>query len=456
MLNVDEIIEATSGRIVSLVKREFSGISTDTRTISPDEIFLAIKGKNFDGNRFFFDAIRLGSGAILNQYALYTEGFLSNGDIDLKATVITVDDTLKALKDIGNLKRRRFSGNVFAVVGSNGKTTTKEIIASILSQGFNVLKTPNNYNNQIGLPRALSFIDAKTECLVLEMGTNMPNDIKSLCDIALPNIAVITNIGFEHLEGLKSLEGVRDAELEILPYVHTVVANADDGFLMSGLKGDFRIMTFGIHNPDADVRAFDISHKKTGVAFKISYKGEVADINTKLYGDFNVYNCLAGISCGILQGMSFKEIKYGVESFQAVQKRINVFEHDGALIINDSYNANPSSMAEAIKELKRLSKEKKRSIAVLGDMFELGDYSKAKHIEIGKMLKENKIDLFVAVGEMMKYALEEFDNAGFSVSDSTTAADIVLQIIKEGDVVLIKGSRGMQMEKVVSKIMGSD
>lgn len=453
MLCVDEIIEATGGSVIKVVRREFAGISTDTRSIDSDEIFLAIKGSNFDGNKYLYEAISLGSGAIVNPYALYTEDFLSKGDKELNATVITVDDTLSALKQIGRLKRERFSGSVFAVVGSNGKTTTKEIIASVMSQRFEVLKTPGNNNNQIGLPRALSFINSMTNCLVLEMGTNMPNDIKSLCDIALPEIAVITNIGYEHLEGLKTLEGVRDAEFEILPYVRDVIANADDEFLMSGLKGEFKVMTFGIENLNSDVRAFDIKHTNNGVSFKVLYKAKEVAINTKLYGSFNVYNCLAGISAGILKGLTFEEIKRGVESFEGVEKRLNVIEHKGMTILNDSYNANPSSMAEAIKELKRTGGSHKRTIAVLGDMLELGETSKERHCEIGRILRENEIDLFVAVGEMMKHAFKEFNGDGITLEDSLSAGEFLSDRLKEGDVILIKGSRGKRMELVLSEIV---
>ncbi|MFQ3573412.1 MAG: UDP-N-acetylmuramoyl-tripeptide--D-alanyl-D-alanine ligase [Thermodesulfovibrionales bacterium] len=454
MLTVDEIIEATGGSIVRVVRRGFAGISTDTRSITPDEIFLALKGERFDGNNYLLDAMRLGAGAIVNPYALYTEGILSKGDTALSATVITVDDTLKALKAIGHFKRRAFKGDVFAIVGSNGKTTTKEIVASVLSQRFEVLKTPGNNNNHIGLPRTLSFITPNIQCLVLEMGTNMPNDIKNLCDIAMPEIAIITNIGYEHLEGLRSLDGVRDAELEILPYVNTVIANADDDFLMSGLNGNFNLMTFGINNKDADVRAFDIDNTRHGLSFKVLYAGKEMVINTNLFGLFNIYNCLAGVTAGILKGLTYEEIKRGVQSFRPIEKRLNIVEHKDTVIINDTYNANPSSMSVAIKELKTIAGTDKRTIAVLGDMLELGEVSQEMHREIGRMLKENSISLFVAVGEMMGYAFKEFGGEGKTFSDPSSAGEFLLNIIREGDVILIKGSRGMKMENVLSVLTG--
>ncbi|HIJ59382.1 MAG TPA: UDP-N-acetylmuramoyl-tripeptide--D-alanyl-D-alanine ligase [Nitrospirae bacterium] len=437
-----------------MMSKHFKCLSTDSRTIQKGEIFLALKGDNFDGHDFVHKAINIGDGAIINQNVLYAQHNVPITDLDFKGTLITVDDTLKALYQIGSLKRQNFKGPVFAVIGSNGKTTTKELTSSVLSQRFKTLKTIGNNNNHIGLPRSLTYMDSDTECLVLEMGTNKPGDIKQLCEIAPPDYAIITNIGFEHLEGFKSIEGVRDAELEVLSFASVVIANKDDKFLMEALnKSEYhKKITYSINDDTADVIAKNIKTSPEGNIFHVYYEGKHIELKTKLFGLVNIYNCLSAITAGLFLGLPFDLIKRGIESYNGMPMRYEFLKIKDRTIINDCYNANPSSMKEAIKELKRISNKNGRTIAVLGDMFEMGDETLNKHIELGRFVNNEEIDILVGTGEMMLYAINEFKGQKFYFKNSLETANFIPTITKPQDIILVKGSRGMKMEKVTEAI----
>lgn len=460
MLNIKDIVEATDGRIISTFANDFSGVSIDSRTIKQGELFIALKGDRFDGHDFFADALKKGNGAIVN-----SSYFMAHNLQFSDKTIITVDNTLFALHNLARYRRNKFNGRVIGVVGSNGKTTTKELISSILSIKLNVLKTAGNLNNHIGMPLSIIRGDKKSEIMVLEMGTNSPGDINTLCNIALPDIGVITNIGFEHLQGFGSLQRVRDSELEIFPYVKKIIVNADDAFLMDGIRDRMQkkehgkqteIITFGIDKKDADLTARDIVFSDEGTQFIISAGSEHMDINFKISGRFNIYNAIAAASAAYAIGFNLKEIKEGLESFSGINMRFEIKRYEGAILLNDVYNANPSSMQESINELIRFitAKDKKgckykRAIAVLGDMLELGDYGIAEHRKLGQRLSELPVDIFIGVGNLMSYAVNEFKKNGISVNASDDAGLELSKIIKKGDIVLIKGSRGMKMENVI-------
>lgn len=464
MLNIKDIVEATGGRVISTSAADFSGVSIDSRTIKQGELFIALKGDRFDGHDFLSDALKTGNGAIVN-----SSWFMAhNLDFDDKI-IILVEDTLLALHNLARYRRNKFNGNVIGVVGSNGKTTTKELISSILSAKLSVLKTSGNLNNHIGMPLSIIRGNGSSEIMVLEMGTNSPGDIDELCSIALPDIGVITNIGYEHLQGFGSLQRVRDSELEIFPYVKKIVVNADDAFLMEGVKDriqkkeqrkQIEVITFGIDKKDADLTAKDIIFSDEGARFIISAGSENIDINLKIPGRFNIYNSIAAASATYSIGFNLKEIKNGLESFKGVNMRFEIKRYEGAILLNDVYNANPSSMEESINELIRFftGKDKegrgyKRAIAVLGDMLELGDYGIAEHIKLGQRLSELPVDIFIGVGPLMSFAVNEFKKNGISVNASVDAGLELSKIIKKGDIVLIKGSRGMKMENVIDSLI---
>ena len=433
--------------------KAFAGVSIDSRTIRDGELFIALKGDMHDGHDFVEEALKKGDGALISQERLK----LTEKGFELK-TFIIVEDTLKALQKLAHYTRMRFRGRVFSVVGSNGKTTTKELLSSILGTKWNVLKTTGNYNNHIGMPLCLCRLTDDSEVMVLEMGTNRPGDIDMLCEIALPDTAVITNIGYEHIEGFGSIEKVRESELEILPYVRDIAINADDQFLMDGIRGRYngKIVTFGIQSTHADVSATDIHCDVYYTNFQLMAKGAKINIQSNLVGLFNIYNCLAASAAALSAGLELEDIKKGIESFGGVRLRFEVKELGGITFLNDVYNANPSSMEASVNEMMRFVRfhknSYKRAIVVLGDMLELGDYSITAHQNLGKLLATLPIDVFIGVGEMMGEALKVFKGKGLTALNAEEAGEKLKSILREGDIVLIKGSRGMKMEKVLSSL----
>lgn len=447
ILTVEDVINATGGRIVYKNGNfhPFTGVSIDSRTIGDGELFVALRGARFDGHDFIYKALERGSGALVN--------FPPAEHLKGKA-IIYVKNTLSALQDIARYVRIRSNIPVIGITGTNGKTTTKELTASILSAKYRVHKNTGNLNNQIGLPLSLIKLRPDDEAIVLEMGASSPGDIRELCGIAAPDCGVVTNIGPGHLEGFGSLETVRDTKLELLDTVKKVVVSADDAFLMQGVSGyQGEVITFGIEN-NADVFAKDIRMKDRGSDFLLCFgEGNCVEINLNLPGAFNIYNALAASVVGQVFNIDTRDIKTGLESFKGVPMRLEIKELLGATVISDVYNANPSSMEEAIKELVRLRQMKKgRAIAVLGDMLELGAYAEEAHRKIGEWMAALPIDVFIAVGPLMAITHSEFVKTGrqsFSVSTSEEAGRILTGLCREGDTIVVKGSRGMGMEKVL-------
>ena len=454
MLSVKDILEATRGRLVSGEERTFSAASIDSRTIQEGELFVPIRGERFDGHDFIAAGLNAGSGALASRQWLAEHP----SDAGPKP-VIEVEDTLEALQEIARFVRKRFNGPVVAVAGSNGKTTTKELICSILSQRLKLIRTEGNLNNHIGMPLCMTRTDEDTDVMVLEMGTNRPGDIDMLCGIASPDTGVITNIGMEHLEGFGSLEKVRDEELSLLKYVRRAALNGDDGYMLGGIsmKYNFPVTTYGIDNRRSEITATEIELKETGAGFLLNSHGSSLSIDSKLSGRFNVLNSLAAASVARMLGFDLKDIKTGLEAFSGVKMRFEIRTSGGATYLFDAYNANPSSMKASVMELARMSgagmsQKSGRSIAVLGDMLELGDFSGPAHEEVGNLLLEHNIGYFIGVGNLMKKAVAAFGSNAAARETSEEAGADLAGIVRPGDVVLIKGSRGMKMEKVMEII----
>jgi UDP-N-acetylmuramoyl-tripeptide--D-alanyl-D-alanine ligase len=440
-LLLDEIVKATGGKVLFANNAEFAGLSIDSRTIGIGELFVAIKGERFDGHSFLGDALKKGAGALVDHEPA--------GRFEGK-TLVRVEDTLHALQDIAKQMRLSIDVPVVCVTGTNGKTTTKELVSSVLAQGRKVLKTRGNLNNHIGVPLSISRMDGDERAMVIEMGSNAEGDIRLLCEIARPDIAVVTNVGRAHLEGFGSLEMVRKTDLEVLEYVKTVAVNADDLFLLEGVRGfGGKTVTYGIERK-ADVYAEAVELLEKGSRFTICFPGGgKIMVELVISGICNVYNAIAAASVANELGAEKHEIKRGLESFHGVPMRLEVRELSRALVISDVYNANPSSMQEAVKELIRL--KRRRAIAVLGDMLELGRYAASAHRELVEGLSRSGVDVLIAVGSEMKRAASEFAGMHYEADDAKGAGSVLLDILTEGDTVLIKGSRGMQMEKVLSE-----
>jgi UDP-N-acetylmuramoyl-tripeptide--D-alanyl-D-alanine ligase len=440
LLNIEDIVTATGGRIICRGELSFTGVSIDSRTIREGELFIPLTGARFDGHAFLTDALAKGQGALVSRLGEPMEG----------KTLIQVDDTLKALQDIAHFIRLQRNIPVVAVTGSNGKTTTKELSHAILSSRYKAARNTGNFNNHIGLPLSLTRISEEDEVVVLEMGASAPGEIRRLCNIAVPTCGVITNIGQAHLEGFGTLEATRRTKLEVLEHVKTAIVNADDPFLMegvqqSGFKG--MIVRYGINNP-ADISADEIQLHEKGSSFMIhAGEGRSVRVTPRVSGRFNIYNILAAVSVGALFAVDILDIKEAVDSFPGVPMRLEYREMDGITVISDAYNANPASMEEAVRELVRARHG--RSIAVLGDMLELGPYGEEAHRKIGRIMSGIAVDIFIAVGPLMAFAASEFHGTTYKVDTSREAGELLRDIWGKADTVLIKGSRGMQMEKVL-------
>ncbi|NWF76520.1 MAG: UDP-N-acetylmuramoyl-tripeptide--D-alanyl-D-alanine ligase [Nitrospirae bacterium] len=440
LLKLNDIINATGGDLISLNADSFLGISIDSRTISEGELFIALKGSRHDGHNFLNEALRRGTGAIVE---FPPERFYKD------KTVIYVKDSLRALQDIAHYLRMKRNVPVIAITGSNGKTTTKELIASIVSTRYKVLKNTGNLNNQIGLPLTLTRISEDDQMIVLEMGASAPGEINQLCKIAVPNYGVLTNIGKAHLEGFKDLETVRKTKLELLNTVNVAAVNADDAFMMAGVRMsgyNGRLIRYGIKNI-AEIYASNIVQHEKGLNFLICIYGEILDVNSQLSGIFNVYNILAATAISYVMDIPLLQIKEAICGFKGVPMRLEFKEINGVEIIYDVYNANPASMEEALKELVRIKKD--RTIAVLGDMLELGSYAEEEHRSLGRLLSKLKIDILIGVGSYMALAASEFNGNFYSLQTAEEAGRILKKICRKGDAVLIKGSRGVKMEKVL-------
>lgn len=440
-LKLEDIVQATGGRVLSGTSEKFTGVSIDSRSIRDGELFIALKGDNFDGHDFISSALIRGAGALVQS---------SPAELPGNKTLILVKNTLAALQALARYLRSKMALPVIGVTGTNGKTTTKELVASIFGQHHKVLKTTGNLNNHIGMPLCIAGMDGDEDIMVLEMGSNKRGDIKELCEIAVPDFSVVTNVGPAHLEGFGSLEAVRDTDLEILAYAKAAVVNADDVFLLEGTKNyNGRLITYGMKNT-ADVYARDIMLGTRGSGFKLCFSDKRrAAVNLQLSGSFNIYNALAAASAADALGIGLEDIKNGLESFGGVPMRLEIMEMLGALVISDVYNANPASMEEALKELVRL--KRKRTIAVLGDMLELGGHTEEAHKKLLRRASALKIEVLIAVGPEMGKAAGEFKGACYKAENSNVARSLLLSICREGDAVLIKGSRGMRMEKVLPK-----
>ena len=429
----------------------FRGVSINSRTVSRGELFVCIKGERFDGHDFLADVIDKKVGGII----------LSNPEklpVESGPFVIQVPDTLKALQDLAGFQRKRFPLKVVAVTGTNGKSTTKEMIAAILATKFKTLKTQGNLNNHIGLPLTLLEREPSHEVGVLEMGMSAMGEIKRLAEIAQPDIGVITNISEGHLVQLKNLKDIQSAKGELfdsLTEKGTAIVNADDPLVLELARSlRARTVTFGIDQP-ADVRASEIENKDNlGFQFKVKLFDKTLSIRLPYLGYCNIYNTLAALATGYSLGIQEETMSRGLENYQHMSQRNEQVRHKGIDLINDAYNANPRSMTEALKTLDNF-KTQGRRIFVIGDMLELGDRSIPAHKNLGEEIAQSKANILVTVGKLAGLSAKSAQTlAGEKIqilefADHQEAAEFLIQEARSGDCVMFKGSRGTAMEKIL-------
>ena len=418
------------------------GVSTDTRTLQPGQLFVALRGPHFDGHDYLGEAKAKGAAACM------VERPVAN------CPALIVSDTRRALGKLARAWRRRFAIPLLAVTGSNGKTTVKEMLASILAQQGDTLATRGNLNNDIGLPLTLFGLDARHTSAVVEMGANHAGEIAYLTDLAEPTVAIITNAASAHLEGFGSLEGVARAKGEIfqgLGVNGTAIINADDRFapLWRELANNNNQLTFGLHQ-SADVSARWQAGVR-GSDIQVTTPGGEFQCQLALLGEHNVMNALAAITAAQAVGLPLKIIKQGLECMQPVPGRLQLKPGiNGSRIIDDTYNANPESLTAAIQVLAGFAGKR---ILVLGDMGELGEDALTLHAEAGRIAKANRIDALYTVGAMAKAAAQAFEQGAQHFDDQASAIAALQPELTPNVTVLLKGSRLSHMERVVNNLL---
>lgn len=419
-------------------------ISTDSRIIDDKTLFIALVGERFDANDFVEEVLGKGAAAVVcSRY----EGEADN--------VFLVEDTGKALLDIAREYRKRFNIPFVALTGSVGKTTSKGMIYSVVNKKFNALRTVGNLNNEIGVPKTLFCLENAHGAAVIEMGMNHFGEISRLSKTVLPDIGVITNVGTAHIENLGSREGILKSKCEILDGMKKgspLVINGDNELLKGYENDDYKIIRFGLEEHN-DMRAENIASSTEGSRFTAVFNGERADAFVPAVGLHNVYNALSAMCVGVLLGYTLKEAAEGLESFEPEGMRQKTTTVRNMTFIEDCYNANLDSMCAALETLKTL--KTKRSIAVLGDMLELGDYSTEAHKKVGLKASETECDIVLTFGEASQNAADEFSKNGGQAkafNDKTELTNYLKAILREGDSVLFKGSRGMKMEEIFTAL----
>jgi UDP-N-acetylmuramoyl-tripeptide--D-alanyl-D-alanine ligase len=454
MFTISDIADATGGRIIGLPEGEVSGVSTDSRSVTAGELFVPLRGENFDGHDYIASVADQGVDAVLAE-----ESWLKNNLLPDSLTCVAVSNTLQALGDIAAAFRQRYDIPVAGITGSNGKTTCKEMLATILNQMGPGLKTAGNLNNLIGLPQMLFRLRPEHGWAVLEMGMSEPGEINRLAEISSPQVGVLLNAFPAHLESMGSVENVARAKGELLlrlPVSGCAIINADDPLIANQPSPvGVRRITFGLGN--AEIRATDIHLQGVGGQSFTLHIGDADQfVELAAYGRHNIYNALAAAAAAHALGITPEIIAHGLELFRPYDKRFNLERVGGTILIDDSYNANPASVGAALATLADLKTEQTAFVA-LGDMLELGSNEAELHRMIGVQAAQVADRLYL-YGTLSAYCAEGALSAGMPAEaiiqglSHREIADDILRSAAEGDFVLLKGSRGMKMEKIAEEI----
>jgi|LSQX01.1.fsa_nt_gb UDP-N-acetylmuramoyl-tripeptide--D-alanyl-D-alanine ligase len=460
-LTIGEIIEATGGVLLKGCAEAFvCGISTDSRKVGHGHLFIPLRGENFDGHDYIWEAFKDGAIAALTEIdpTDKSKAIANKDTASAPLILIKVDNTLKALQDIAAYYRNRFTIPFVGITGSVGKTSTKEMVACALGAGYNVLKNEGNFNNEIGVPLTIFTLEPEHEAAVVEMGMSGFSEIRTLAGIVRPQVGIITNIGISHIERLGTRQNILKAKLELLEGLQPgglLILNGDDGML-SGVKGLLKVRTlsYGLEE-GVDFQAYNVrSRGENGVDFNIMVDRREYSVNLPAPGVHNVYNALAAFATGHELGIDMQKMINGITNYSPGSMRLNIIKANGMTVINDAYNASPQSVKAAIDVLEEL--DAKRRIAVLGDMLELGDWSIDAHLDAGRYVAASRIDKIIAVGTAAIDIARGAVEAGFSsenvamMSSNVDAMRFLRDIVSQGDAILVKGSRGMKMEEIVN------
>ena len=459
-MKVIEISKVTNGKLIKGNEQDEIGrFCRDTRVIKKGETYIGIKGENFDGNQLWKQAIENGATTLILQGINFEKENLSEFK---NINIIIVEDTMQAIANIARYKRDLYGEEfpLIGITGSVGKTSTKDIVANVVSQKYKTLKTEGNKNNEIGLPFTIFNLDDH-EAAVIEMGMNHLGEISRLSKIAKPKISVITNVGTSHIGNLGSRENILKAKLEILDGMKNkiLVINNDNDLLHNFYLNnkDIEIHTYGIEN-QSEIMAKEIVLNENNSEFICELDGEVINVKVPVGGIHFVYNALCAITVGKLLDLNSNQIVEGIEKFELTKKRMDVSElKNGVKIINDSYNASFESMQASLKYLSNLNSTRK--IAVLGDMFELGEFSKELHEKVGKEVVQNNIDILICAGENARHIANSAVQNGMAndkvyyFEDKLEIEKFINDNSKSGDAILFKASNGMKFFEIVESLL---
>ncbi len=443
-LTLSQISAAVDGRITA--DCSFNGVYTDSRKPIKGGLFIALEGERFDGHDFIKNAQADGAAAVL-----------CRKETACDLPVIYVEDTKKALLALAAYYRSLFDIKLVGLTGSVGKTTTKEMTALVVQSEYKTVKTQGNLNNDIGMPLTLFNIDETTQAAVIEMGMNHSGEIAALTVVSKPDVSIITNIGVSHIENLGSRENILNAKLEILEGMKkgsTLIVNGDNDLLSQVANDDYNIVFFGMDNDKCDVKATDIVQTAEGTKCNFIYSNEKYGVYIPITGLHNVYNALAAFTAGVYIGIEPQKAADAIKQYVPAGMRQKTVSKNGIMFIEDCYNASPDSVKAGINTL--ISMGAKRTIAVLGDMLELGDYSETAHSICGEYAAENGVNVLFAYGPQSRFTAEKAKERGiqnvYFFEDETAVAEKINDMILPGDAVLFKASRGMKLENVIHYI----
>lgn len=450
VLSLKKAAAAMSGELKNCPDENaaITAVSTDTRTISDGAVFFALKGETSDGHRFISVAIQKGALCCVAD---------KDADIPKGVPVILVEDTSQALLDLAGAYRKEMKIPVIAVTGSVGKTSTRAMIAGVMSQKYKTLATEGNFNNEIGVPLTLFRLTKEHQIAVIEMGMNHFGELSRITAAAKPDTVVITNVGEAHIENLGSREGILSAKLEVLEGLShdgTVILNADNDMLWS-VNGalDFETVYFGIDNQKSDLAADDVRTYSEGSEFAFKAEGQEYTAIINVPGRHHVYNALSAILVGMKYNVPLRDIISGIREFIPVGMRQAAIDVGDYTIIKDCYNANPTSMRSGLEVLS-LKESKGRKVACLGDMMELGTISEKAHFNIGKIIPKYNVDCLITVGERARLIADGAIEAGmnreniYSFDNNEQLTESLYDILKKGDLILFKASRSMKLEEI--------
>jgi len=470
MLTLSQVIETLTGVHPQGVDREIHGATIDSRQVTPGSLFIALPGESVDGHDYVHDAFNQGANfALINQdlSSKFEQFDLRQGwqpeqrlETSVEPVCLRVDDSLEAMQQIARIWRRKLNPRVIGITGSVGKSTTKELVAEVLSQRYKTLKSPGNLNNEIGLPLTLLKLTEQHERAVLEMGFYVPGEINFLCDIALAQVGVVTNIGTVHAERAGSIEEIVKGKTELVQALPPepeglAILNFDDPNVKEMAEHtDARVFYYGM-SPEADLWADNVEGLGLeGIRFRLHYRRETLHLRVPLIGRHSVHTALRAAAVGLNDGLSWQEIVDGVQTGGAQLRLVAVRTESGAIILDDTYNASPESTLAALNLLEDLEG---RKIAVLGDMLELGQYEEQGHTMVGARAAE-VANVLVTVGDRARIIASAAANSGLATSKikefdaAEQAFDFLRENLTSQDVVLVKGSRGMQMDVIVAAL----